>query len=107
MLTNREQQCATWIVEGKTSWEIAQILGISENTVNFHIKNIMRKLRCNTRALVVARLIRADVGSAAREGIDGLPGRDRAIGLKSAATMEISAPAIRVAARRNSSWRNS
>jgi LuxR family quorum-sensing system transcriptional regulator CciR len=60
MLTERERQCATWLVEGKTSWEIAQILGISVNTVNFHVKNIKRKLRCNTRALVVARLVRAD-----------------------------------------------
>jgi hypothetical protein len=31
MLTEREQQCATWLVEGKTSWEIAQILGSGES----------------------------------------------------------------------------
>jgi DNA-binding CsgD family transcriptional regulator len=63
MLTNREQECATWIVNGKTSWEIAQILGISENTVNFHVKNIMRKLNCNTRALIVARLLSNSYGN--------------------------------------------
>ncbi|WP_425374337.1 helix-turn-helix transcriptional regulator [Mesorhizobium kowhaii] len=37
-LSLREQECILWTARGKLSWEIGQILGISVNTVNFHIK---------------------------------------------------------------------
>ncbi|WOH75722.1 helix-turn-helix transcriptional regulator [Bradyrhizobium sp. NDS-1] len=37
------------VVEGKSSWKIAVILGISRNTVDFHIKNAMQKLEVTTR----------------------------------------------------------
>jgi len=56
-ITPREQEILKWLKEGKTSWEIGQLVGISENTVNFHIKSLMKKLEANTRTqLVVAAL---------------------------------------------------
>jgi DNA-binding CsgD family transcriptional regulator len=43
-LTERERECLSWAADGKTSNEIAQLLGLSEPTVNFHMNNAMRKL---------------------------------------------------------------
>ena len=40
-LTNREKEVLRWTAEGKTSAEIAQILGVSERTINFHLSNSM------------------------------------------------------------------
>ncbi|MET3913012.1 DNA-binding CsgD family transcriptional regulator [Bradyrhizobium sp. S3.3.6] len=48
-LSAREKQCLQWVEEGKSSWEIGVILRISRNTVDFHIKNAMRKLEVTTR----------------------------------------------------------
>ncbi|MDH2406605.1 DNA-binding CsgD family transcriptional regulator [Bradyrhizobium sp. JR1.5] len=49
VLSARERQCLQWVEEGKSSWEIGVILRVSENTVNFHLKNAMRKLEVTTR----------------------------------------------------------
>ncbi|MET4261460.1 MULTISPECIES: helix-turn-helix transcriptional regulator [unclassified Bradyrhizobium] len=49
VLSAREKQCLLWVEEGKSSWEIGVILRVSENTVNFHLKNAMRKLEVTTR----------------------------------------------------------
>ena len=54
VITQREQEMLEWLKQGKTSWEIGQILGISENTVNFHIKNLMKKLEAVNRPHLVA-----------------------------------------------------
>jgi LuxR family transcriptional regulator, transcriptional regulator of spore coat protein len=54
-LTGRELQCLAWVSRGKTSWEIAKILGLSERTVNFHLHNACRKLNVYTRGACVAR----------------------------------------------------
>ena len=56
-LTNRERECLLWAAEGKSSWEAAKILGISENTVIFHFKNASRKLNVSNRQQAVARAI--------------------------------------------------
>jgi DNA-binding CsgD family transcriptional regulator len=53
-LTPREREVLQWTMGGKTSWEIGQILAMSEHTVNFHVKNSMRKLAAvNRRDAVV------------------------------------------------------
>lgn len=41
--SKREKEILKWTAEGKTSAEIAMILSISENTVNFHQKNMQKK----------------------------------------------------------------
>ncbi len=57
-LSKRERECLRWIAEGKSSWDIGMILKISENTVNFHIKNAMRKLGTTSRTVAVVKAIR-------------------------------------------------
>lgn len=56
-LTVRELDCLAWIAAGKTDWEIAQILSISELTVTSHVRNILRKLNAMHRAQAVAKAI--------------------------------------------------
>jgi DNA-binding CsgD family transcriptional regulator len=43
-LSPREIECLRWAADGKTSGEIAQILGLSESTINFHVNNSVLKL---------------------------------------------------------------
>ncbi len=47
-LTKRELECICWSANGKTAWEIALILGISEWTVTFHVENTKAKLGAST-----------------------------------------------------------
>jgi LuxR family quorum-sensing system transcriptional regulator CciR len=56
-LTPRERDCLAWTARGKTAWEVGVLLRISENTVNFHIKNACAKLGSNGRMLGVTRAI--------------------------------------------------
>jgi DNA-binding response OmpR family regulator len=48
-LTEREAETLTWAARGKTSSEIAQILGLTKRTVDFHIDNARLKLNATTR----------------------------------------------------------
>lgn len=52
-LTGQEIECLRWCKEGKTNWEIGEILKISEKTVEFHLSNGMRKLGANNRITAV------------------------------------------------------
>ena len=58
VLSVRERECLRWVAEGKSSWDIGRILDITENTVNFHLKNALHKLDANTRTLAVVKAIR-------------------------------------------------
>ncbi len=53
-LTERENVCLFWACEGKTAWEISQILEISERTVLFHLNNSAKKLNATSRQHAVA-----------------------------------------------------
>jgi DNA-binding NarL/FixJ family response regulator len=53
-LTGREREILIWVKEGKSTWDIASILGISENTVRFHLKNIFQKLNASSRTQAIA-----------------------------------------------------
>jgi DNA-binding response OmpR family regulator len=48
-ITRREADVLYWVAQAKTDWEIAQILGISERTVNKHLEQVYRKLNVNNR----------------------------------------------------------
>ncbi|MGP0089650.1 MAG: response regulator transcription factor [Xanthobacteraceae bacterium] len=48
-LNDREVETLTWAARGKTSAEIAQILGVTKRTVDFHIDNARIKLGAATR----------------------------------------------------------
>lgn len=56
-LSVREKECILWTARGKSSWEIGTILGISANTVNFHIKNVKQKLDASSRTLAAIKAI--------------------------------------------------
>ena len=58
ILTKREREVFTLLIENKTTKEIANFLGISEKTVRNHISNAMQKLGCNGRAGAVIELIK-------------------------------------------------
>jgi len=55
-LTSREIDVLFWTAEGKSSWDISQILGISESTVNFHINSAKRKLGVYSKPHAVAKM---------------------------------------------------
>lgn len=54
-LSSREHECLEWLVQGKTSWEIGKIMGIAERTANFHVGNILRKMKCHNRSQVIRK----------------------------------------------------
>jgi len=56
-LTDREREVLTWVGRGKTSSEIATILGLSERTVNFHCDQAMKRLNVFNRAQAVAKAV--------------------------------------------------
>ncbi|MCS7255636.1 MAG: response regulator transcription factor [Thermomicrobium sp.] len=58
-LTERERELLELLVQGVTSnRELAQRLFISENTVKYHLRNIMSKLHLENRAQVIAYALR-------------------------------------------------
>ena len=58
-LTEREQEVLELMVTGVTSnRRLAKQLGVSENTVKFHVRNILDKLHLHNRAQVVAYALR-------------------------------------------------
>jgi len=54
-LGKREVEALTWAARGKTSAEIAQILGLSKRTIDFHIENARGKLGVATRMQAVLK----------------------------------------------------
>jgi DNA-binding NarL/FixJ family response regulator len=57
-LTPREAEVLGALTEGLRNKEIAARLGISENTVKFHVRNIVAKLHAQSRAELGARAVR-------------------------------------------------
>jgi len=57
-LTPREQEVVTLVAEANTNREIAQLLGLSEKTVENHRANAMRKLGMRDRVELVRYAIR-------------------------------------------------
>jgi DNA-binding NarL/FixJ family response regulator len=51
-LTEREREVVRLIAEGLTNREIGQAIFVSESTVKFHVRNVMRKLDVHHRAEV-------------------------------------------------------
>ena len=54
-LNDREVETLTWVARGKTSAEIAQILGLTKRTIDFHIDNARTKLGAATRTQAVIK----------------------------------------------------
>lgn len=56
-LTKRELECVFWACEGKTAWEMAHIVGVSERTINFHLTSVIKKLGASNRQHAVAKAV--------------------------------------------------
>lgn len=56
-LSDRERECLLWTARGKSAWEIGMILGLSEHTITFYLKNAMKKLNTRSRVLAVVKAI--------------------------------------------------
>jgi DNA-binding NarL/FixJ family response regulator len=54
-LNDREVETLTWVARGKTSAEIAKILGLAKRTIDFHIDNARSKLGAATRTEAVMK----------------------------------------------------
>ena len=57
-LTAREGEVIGLLARGMTNMAIARALVISEGTVKYHVKNILRKLQATSRADAVAKYLR-------------------------------------------------
>ncbi|WP_367716208.1 autoinducer binding domain-containing protein [Nitratireductor sp. GISD-1A_MAKvit] len=60
-LTPREKECLQWAAQGKSEWEVSQILGISEHTAEKHLLNAKTKLGASNRVHAVAEAIRCGI----------------------------------------------
>ena len=54
-LSERESSIIKWASQGKSSWETAFILQLSERTVKFHLSKIYQKLSVHSKSHAVAK----------------------------------------------------
>ena len=59
LLSRREEEVSTLLLQGKSNKQIASVLNISERTVEFHLKNIYTKLQVNSRVELILKLGKA------------------------------------------------
>jgi len=59
ILSRREQEVLTHVLAGRTSREIAELIGLSPRTVEFHRANLMAKLGANNLAELVVNAQRS------------------------------------------------
>ncbi|TPE62597.1 LuxR family transcriptional regulator [Sandaracinobacter neustonicus] len=56
-LTDRQRDCALWVARGKGDWEIARILGVSEETVAQHVRQACGRYGVNKRTLLLVQTL--------------------------------------------------
>lgn len=56
-LSPRENEVLAWTAQGKSSWEIGQILGLAERTINQYIHSCFRKLEVHNKHHCVAKAL--------------------------------------------------
>lgn len=54
-LTEREIEILKWTMEGKSAWAVGQVLSISDNTVNFHLRSVFKKLGASSKHQAVLK----------------------------------------------------
>ncbi len=67
-LTPREQEIARLVATGATNRAIARELIVSDQTVKFHVHNILTKLGFDTRSEIAAWYARRHAGDATQSG---------------------------------------
>jgi LuxR family transcriptional regulator, quorum-sensing system regulator BjaR1 len=58
ILTPREREVLAWVAQGKSAWEIGEILEIAKRTVDEHAQTAVRKLGAVNRTHAVAIALR-------------------------------------------------
>ena len=61
-LSPREHEVLGLVAQGKSNKEIAAALGVAENTVKNHLKNILEKLHLENRVQAATYALRAELG---------------------------------------------
>jgi DNA-binding CsgD family transcriptional regulator len=56
LFSERENQVVKLLLQGKSNKQIALALGVSQSTVEYHLKNVYKKLEVNSRTEAVLRL---------------------------------------------------
>ena len=56
-LTARQTEVLNWIAHGLTNVLIAETLGITEGTVEFHVKSIFDKAGVDSRAMLIVKML--------------------------------------------------
>lgn len=60
-LSKRETDVLKWASEGKSAWESAKIMGLTENTANFYLRNAISKLSSSNKTQAVAVAVRRGI----------------------------------------------
>lgn len=53
-LTPREREVLLWAARGKSAWETAQLLGLSEKTIKFYLRNASSRLNTKNKTHAAA-----------------------------------------------------
>jgi LuxR family transcriptional regulator, quorum-sensing system regulator CciR len=56
-LTDRQRECVMWAARGKSDWEIAQVLGLSEATVGEHLRHAFERYDVGKRTMVAVHAL--------------------------------------------------
>ncbi|CAM2944449.1 transcriptional regulator LuxR [Legionella steigerwaltii] len=56
-LSRREKECLQFLIRGKNTREVAQILGLSKRTVEHYLENIKNKMSVNTKSELIEKAI--------------------------------------------------
>ena len=60
-LSPREREVLKWAADGKTAWETAQLIGVSERAIRLYTENAMGKLKAKTKTQAVAIAVRNQI----------------------------------------------
>jgi LuxR family quorum sensing-dependent transcriptional regulator len=58
VLTTRELEVLSWVAQGKSAWEVGEILHIAKRTVDEHVQTAVRKMGAVNRTHAVAMAVR-------------------------------------------------
>lgn len=75
-LSARECEILLWVQSGKTNWEIAQIVGTSQDNVKYFIRKLMAKFTVHSRAQLAMRATELQLESNRRPpALSNVPGK--------------------------------
>ena len=73
-LSQRQAECMTCLIYGKTMRKTAERLGLSVRTVEYYVDNIREKLDCNNKCILIEGVLASDFRQTADKIIKDLFG---------------------------------